>query len=313
MKTKEILNQKHTVLIDSVVYKSKNFRQQDLTLSDILYEMSPRWKDKIYELRAMGYHSANQIAAKKHYPCWMVGGTFPYKKVHDIDIINYSNIIAIDIDGINNPGIDIEDLKHKLLELPYVFYVSKSISGEGIFALVLVEDGRHSSEYADYLVKLWSNMFNITIDKQAKGIGRKRFLSYDENAMIKDDETDITPWKLVPLKLIDTPQPQQTHMFSTEDEDWQIDMTRKAIWKMLDGGYNIEDRGAWYHAGCEFANFSDGLAMFQKLCDNYGKQRESIIKKWNECLKAPSGINENLHRKWQGMAKNKYGKYWWKN
>ena len=311
MKVKDILQQKHTAQINHTHYSSDTYRQQDLSLSEILTSFSYKWKDKIGELRLFEYHSPEQMAAKVYYPTWMVGGTFKWKDMHDEAILTYSNIIAIDIDKKDNPNIDIERLKRQLLELPYVFYVSKSISGEGIFALVLVEDGHKSSEYVDYIVKLWSHMFNLQIDKGAKGIGRKRYLSYDENAIMKDEDTDIIPWKLVPVKPIE--QPKQVNLFGQTNDDEHIEWTRNAIWKVLNGGYTVDDRGAWFHAGCEFANFVDGFDMFKKFCDNYGEQRESITKKWNECLKTPSGINDELHRKWQGMAKKRYGAKWWKS
>ena len=313
MTTSEIKKQRHTVIIDSVNYNSPNYRQQDLTLGDIVTTLADKWKDKIEYLRSLPYHSDEQHSVKIHYPCWMVSGTFPYQQVHDGDIVTYSNIIALDIDKVDNQDIDIENIKQQIFDLPYVFYVSKSISGEGIYALVLVEDGKKSSEYAEYITALWKQKFNIVVDKQAKGIARKRFISYDENAMIKPDDTDIKPWKLVPLPPLPQPQPQQQVLFEGYDTEFQVEMTCKAIWLMLDNGYTVDDRGAWYHVGCEFANFKDGKDMFQKLSDNYSKtQNESPDKKWNECLKAPTGITNELHRKWQGMAKNTFGPHWWR-
>ena len=320
MKVKDILEQKCTVLIDSVDYSSKSFRQQDLTVREILTSLSDKWKHKIAELRAMDYHSEEQMAAKKHYPCWITAGTFPYKHVGNDDILTYTNIIAVDADvnfdekKLENIDVDFDTLKHQLLELPYVFYVSKSISGKGVYALVLVEDGKKSSAYIDYLANLWSNKFGVSVDTKSKGINRKRFLSYDENAIMKDEDTDIIPWKLVPPNIpIEQPKPQQRNLFGQTNDDEHIEWTRNAIWKVLDGGYTVQGRDAWYHVGCEFANFEDGFDMFKKLSDNYGEQRESITKKWNECLKAPTGITAELHRKWQGMAKNRYGIQWWKN
>ena len=56
-------------------------------------------------------------------------------------IYEYTNLICIDIDGKDNPSIsNIEDLKIKLGELPYIMYCGLSASGNGLFCIIPYAD-----------------------------------------------------------------------------------------------------------------------------------------------------------------------------
>lgn len=328
MKVKEILKQKHTILgsVDGY-YEHQgltDYTQATYDLETILFVIGHKYNEAIELLRKLPYHSDKQRQYKKEFPVWFVGGTFPFQKTEDKDILTYSNILAIDVDKKDNPEIDIEQMRQKLFELPYVFAVFKSISGEGIYALLLLEDGKYTKEYYKYIDKLWYQQYNIVIDHQCTNIGRKRFISYEENIKeyIKDDDIDIVPWK---LKYIEKPNETIKHeyvdcsKYKTSNKD-NIEWTRKAIWKLLNDGYSVDDinttnnqYSVWYYIGCDFRIFSDGYDMYLKFSQNSSKYSDdigTINKKWQQT--SIRGNIDDICRKWCGICKNKYGKDWFK-
>ena len=301
-----------------------DYTQTIYDLETILFVIAHKYNEAIELLRKLPYHSDKQMQYKKEFPAWFVGGTFPFQKTEDKDILTYSNILAIDVDKKDNPEMDIEQIRQKLFELPYVFAVVKSISGEGIYALLLLEDGKYTKEYYKYIDKLWYQQYNIVIDHQCTNIGRKRFISYEENIKeyIKDDNIDIVPWK---LKYIEKPNETIKHeyvdcsKYKNSNKD-NIEWTRKAIWKLLNDGYSVDDintannqYSVWYYIGCDFRIFSDGYDMYLKFSQNSSKYSDdigTINKKWQQT--SIRGNIDDICRKWCGICKNKYGKDWFK-
>ena len=324
MKTKNILNKKFTTLssLDGYYHHQglTDYTQTNLTLNQILY-LGNKYKEQINILRQMEYHSEEQREFKEKFPCWFVGGIFPFEKLKDENILEYSNVLAIDIDKKDNPNIDLNEIAKKIFELPYVFMVSKSISGQGIYVLVLLEDGIYTKEYYTYLTKLWTKQYNIKIDEQCKNIGRKRFISYDDNIMIKDDEIEINEWKL--KSIIKEPSNNETkksqpYCGKYKTVNTNQGLVSKAIWYLLNNRFSIDNFNAeepyatWYHIGCDFRHFDDGEQMFIKFSTNSTKYFDNItniLKKWNQTKKEIS--LDEVSKKWCGMCKRIYGKQWY--
>ena len=322
MKVVDILNKKFSVLVnvDGYTYHQglSDYTQTVMTLKQII-ELGNKYIKQIDMLRLLEYHSKEQKAYKEYFPCWFTGGIFPINQTEDKDILEYSNILAIDIDKCDNTDIEINDLKQKIFELPYVFMISKSISGEGIYVLVLLEDGRYTTEYYEYLAKLWNQKFNVNIDVQCTNIGRKRFISYDNEIMIKDDQTNIKEWKLKPIHV--EPKINKTKMMDYKPMNTSYDsigLTKRAIWYLLNNcNYSIDDintdkaYNVWYHIGCDFRHFDDGEQMFIQFSNNTSKYKDStnkILSKWNK-TKIENNIDD-VCRKWCGICKNKLGRDW---
>lgn len=320
MKVEDILNKQITVLssVDGYNYHQgvMDYTQTNKSLKWIL-NLGKIYKDKINILRTMEYHSKEQKDFKLKFPCWFVGGTFPVNKTYDKEIIEYSNLLAIDIDKQDNEKINIDKIKHILFELPYVILASKSISGEGIYILILVEDGQYTKEYYNYISKLWNKTYNINIDEKCKNIGRKRFISYDDELLIKDDNVDIIPWKLK-LKEEVVIKENQPIINCSKFTIKNNDLTYKAIWYLLNRGFSIDDfkttnnYSVWYHIGCDFRHFEDGEKMFITFSNNsklYNDDMKDITKKWNQTK--IENTMEEVSKKWCGICKNKYGRKWY--
>jgi len=330
MKTKDILNQKHTMLYTVSGYTNGSYQQIVESLRRILIDIPDMIKNKIFKLRELGYGTDEYNKTKKYFPNWIVSGTYPLRKLTDNDTLTWSNIISIDIDKKDNPDVDLISIRKELFNLPYVVAVPKSISGKGIYAIILVEEGQYTKEYYKYISKLWKQQYGLNIDEKCDNIARKRFVGYDEEITkwIKPEDTDIIPWK---LKRIEKKEPTKSNQIINDKNLYNIskyknnstntDLTRNAIWKLLNNGYSIDNinstenkYGVWYHIACDFKHFNDGLEMFIRFSQNsanYNDDIKSITKKYNGA-KIESTI-EDISRKWCGICKHIYGSQWWKN
>ena len=99
------------------------------------------------------------------------------------NIKDYTNIIAIDIDKQDNET-DMEIIRNRVCNMPFVFYCSKSVSGEGLFALVYL-DGNLEDFEAHYLsLEDYFRNKGIIIDKQCKDATRLRYCTQDDEFYI---------------------------------------------------------------------------------------------------------------------------------
>ena len=107
-------------------------------------------------------------------------------------IYEYTNLICIDIDGKDNPSIsNIEDLKIKLGELPYIMYCGLSASGKGLFCIVpYADDAEHRGVFKS--LECDFEKMGINIDKSCIDECRLRFYSYDENPYINRNAENYT-------------------------------------------------------------------------------------------------------------------------
>ena len=101
-----------------------------------------------------------------------------------------NGILCLDFDGI--PVDELEVAKVQIAAVPFVFAVGVSVSGNGLFALVAYE------EIPD-LKTLLSAMqadFPYGLDKSCSDISRLRFVTQDENLIVKDEvfPAILTEW-----------------------------------------------------------------------------------------------------------------------
>lgn len=250
-------------------------------------------------------------ALKETLPCTMYTcHTNESKSSKDIkDLLPF---IVIDIDHLDEN--EVEETKNKLFALPYVFLVSKSVSGLGVYALAYIAYPEKAKETYRSLVIDMAKI-GIEIDKQCNNINRLRFMSYDENLLVKENDMLIEPYSkyVEPTSNLKCKESKKSVDSIVKSYDGvNIELLHKAVKLMIEDGYHVNSYGAWYHLASELKNFDDGLELFIKSSSNpqYNDSEEVIIKKWEKA--EPSGITPDLSRKWMGMAKNRFGKDWWK-
>ena len=100
------------------------------------------------------------------------------------NIKKYNNIIAIDIDKQDNLDLDMQIIRNRICNFPFIFYCSKSVSGEGLFALVYL-DGTIEDFEAHFLsLENYFKKHGIVIDKACKDATRLRYCTQDDDIFI---------------------------------------------------------------------------------------------------------------------------------
>lgn len=103
------------------------------------------------------------------------------------DIHNVNPIVCIDIDKQDNPETDFGRLKEQLFSLDYVYCVSKSCRGNGLFCIIpILDPGKFKAHYK-HICDTLENQFKIKIDRACSDVTRLRFISYDDSILIKNN------------------------------------------------------------------------------------------------------------------------------
>lgn len=104
-------------------------------------------------------------------------------------VVKKNNLIVIDIDKGDNDwltGETLDKVKQALFSMNYVYAVSKSIRGNGLFVVIPIENADNIREHFNAIEQEFLKA-GIVIDKSCKDLTRSRFLSYDPDILIKED------------------------------------------------------------------------------------------------------------------------------
>ena len=235
---------------------------------------------------ARSYYGVNDKFYKKmkqELPCATLSCTCNHDK-SDIDKVN--NILVIDIDHVDNP----EEIKRKVIELPYIFLTHLSVSGKGLFALAYIEDPSHYGEHYNSIYEDFKKL-GIKIDKQCSNLNRLRFLSWDTNMLIKTGEVQQYTKKLqnknnIKVK-IEQPIINDNNYKRFNDDGF----VAKALYLLIyENKYKIENcnYNEWLIHGFRLASlgYKLGIQFWLQLCrqsDGYVSDEDAIAK-FENCL-----------------------------
>ncbi|WP_108823587.1 BT4734/BF3469 family protein [Dysgonomonas sp. Marseille-P4361] len=131
-----------------------------------------------------------QRKLKASLPCATISGIF-YNRNSD-GLMQHSGLICIDIDGADNPHVtNMEDLKIKLSELPYILYCGLSVSGKGLMCIIPIEEPKCHRKHFFALEKEFKEL-EISVDAACKDVTRLRYKSYDEKPYFNHKATSYT-------------------------------------------------------------------------------------------------------------------------
>lgn len=301
MTTKELLKTK--ISYYSNVKYSNSYK--DITLYDWITYYSIKYKpviDKVRELYDTHKALGKQMKAD-NLPVVTITGVFhEYRR---IDLVSHINpILLIDIDRDDN--LDIEDwdeLKKKVASLPYVFLTSYSVSGKGIYCLVYFDEKLDHRLVFNALYEDFKQM-GIIIDKCCKDITRTRFVSYDDNMLIRQNEVQQYN------KTLDNYINQNYVQLGTlRAED---DFIVASIYYLIkECNYRADDYYDWLKDGFRLATFGEaGHALFRLLSmksSNYNEQY--MEEKFKECARTTKYSKDCLVY-YFGVLKKKLGPNW---
>ena len=144
-----------------------------------------RWKNKIEEVR---YHISNGDKNKAKYiknglPAFTISATFKggRKKEH---FDTYTNLLHLDYDHVDN----VEELKAKVIDIPYTYAAFISPSGNGLKVFVKSDNTLSTHEYTfNALRSYYDEIVGVDSDRNVKDITRLCFISYDPDLYFNEN------------------------------------------------------------------------------------------------------------------------------
>lgn len=304
MKVKELLNNKISL------YKRVNeTRSATITLDDWLHKITPAAKRCVTDIRFENVSDPKAAKAMKNanLPCCTISGLFEgERKANKVTAIN--PVICVDIDVLPD-GMNLSRLKKKVFDLPYVFYVSLSARGEGIFALIYYNKEKDFLNIFKALQYDFRQM-GIEIDKACKDICRLRFVSWDAEPLEKEEV------EMYDGEYLEQFADPRFYKEVKEKRDTQVYMddyfTYKTIKYLINEcGYRADEYQDWLMDGFRLATFGQyGHALFMHLSQHSDNFNERVAeRKWEECVRTTQMSKECLAY-YYGEAKRRLGSSW---
>jgi len=311
MNIEEIMKMKVSLYKRVTTNKSCN----TITIDDYLHKLTPAARKVITELRKV--NETNPKLAKinkcEELPCITISGVFEGERQAD-EVTEQNPIICIDIDDLPE-GMTWDEVKKKVFELPYVFYVSLSARGEGVFALVHY-NMKNSLLNTFYALEQDMKEMGIIIDRSCKDICRLRFVSYDEDALEKTGEIEMYDKVLEKPGYVEynkTEYKKSEHQRYSTEGDVYIDdyFTLKVIAYLIKHcGYRADTYDEWLMDGFRLATFEYGYNLFMYLSQkSEGWNKLEADRKWRECVKTTKMTKECLLHYYR-VAREKLGPDW---
>jgi hypothetical protein len=131
-----------------------------------------------------GADQQSKLLTKQTIQCYTPSANFICKKRGQEQRVHLNPILQQDIDNLN--GHDIDEVREELSGLPFVCFVGKSVSGNGLYALILIEEPERLRDYAEHLFKVFQ-YYGLPIDTtKGRNYTDLRFVSYDSKMFIRD-------------------------------------------------------------------------------------------------------------------------------
>lgn len=144
-------------------------------------------------------------------------------KIED-KVITRTGIVPIDFDDLEQ--YDINEVKQAIGALPFVGYCGLSVSGRGLFALVLTAEPDRQREYAEHLFEVF-NHYGIPPDTtKGRNVNDLRYVSYDSNPVINDNPE---PLRIKRFKTKPAPHPVRQQKVYQSDEMKKMKAVNNAV------------------------------------------------------------------------------------
>lgn len=168
--------------------------------------LSDKRKEKAMQMQLMPISTKTEKKAQSEFkktnfpvlfPCILFGGTT------NEDVSEDAQIIIIDIDAKDNPGLSLDEIFSKLEQLDYVAAAATSIRGAGVYAVIKIKPTRSNEDFHNIAASLEYELSQIglNIDTQCKNIARKRFFGYSARYYWRESEPEMyLPLLHIPVK-----------------------------------------------------------------------------------------------------------------
>lgn len=163
-------------------------------LSTILHNIqNGEWKYQVETLRSEP-NEQKQKLLKKNLPNFTASGLFESRK--STDLIQHSDVIILDFDGIDDPRA----LQNRIKGDPLHHFSFISVRGKGLAVGVKINGDKHLESF-NGLEKHFLEKYDQQVDKACKDVARTRFISYDEGLLITEDSLtyEVIPAQVPPI------------------------------------------------------------------------------------------------------------------
>ena len=289
--------------------KLRYFHYFDTTLFSFLTYNQKRVKEDILYLREL--NKEDEKNAKKwkreHLIGATVSATFNNRRIVG-DVKEKSGWICIDIDKDDNTNFDADKAKRDVMRLPYVALTELSCRGEGIWCLIPY----NKDNYIGYVFNSLKDDFKqigYNIDKNCSDITRLRFVSYDDNMLLKKECEEYDKIKI----------DECTERY-VEGDEWKL--TKEDLKEIVIiiyvlvhfHNYHKDDYDEWLLDGFRLATIPNkdvGLKLFQMISENSDNYKgiEDVKNKFNECCKT-TRYKTNILGYYYNLIKGIYSDSW---
>lgn len=224
-----------------------------------------------WESRVAKYRDTRDSDIKLSLPAFTVSGTFPNSRKAS-ELGDHSGFIAMDFDDIDNLPALIENLQKD----PYTYCLFKSVSGDGLCAIIKIDPKKHADAFVG-LERYYLSAYSVGVDPSCKDTSRCRFISHDPDLFLNYESKLFSDYVEKPKGRKPTIKPT----FATGDD---IEYVIKQIEaKRMD---LTTDYHTWVELGFAlYSQYGDaGEEYFQRLSQfhpDYDERKTSI--KYKSC------------------------------
>ena len=222
-------------------------------------------------------------------PAITISGLFNVRESKGL--VSPSGLMCIDIDHKDNTPEIMAKVPSILKSLPYVCYSAKSISGDGYFAIVPIENPYHFRQHY-FALEEEMKSYGITIDKSCKDITRLRFATYD-------DEYYYNPFASSFYLEVDTTQPldrKQSNQFVSSSTHSDEDRVKGEIEFLKNNSISLpDDYETWFKLAMSLNSSlgEKGRKYFHELSSMSNKyDKYECDNQYDEVINHYSGDNE---------------------
>lgn len=189
----------------------------------------------------------------------------------------HTGVIAVDIDGADNPGVtEWPTLRTALGELPYCYLSALSAGGRGVFLLLAVDPDQPQAMIWEALKRYFAESLKITIDKNCGNLNRLRLLSYDPGAIVRNPTTRFKAvQRIAPVEMgkLSTKgnKPRNRHAYAAHNGNDDNDRIRAAVEVWSRRGIALNDYADWLKAAAALQSLPDGAELFHVVSRNSPK------------------------------------------
>ena len=250
-----------------------NKHSEVFTLFDLL--TTDKFKERVEEIRRAKPDEKKKLKAAM--PAFTASGYFNPKRQKE-SLLKHSGFICIDIDAQDNLQIaNFVTLKQELKNIINVTYLGKSVSGNGYFVLIPLEEPSLHEDYFKAIQAAFDHL-GIVIDKSCKDVARLRIVSYDKAYHKPSNATVLN-------RVLE--QEVKKQAFEFVEHDRFSGLLSEIKLKQIDITQSYQD---WFAIGCSIANTfgEEGRDFFHTISQFHnGYKEKETNDQYSACIKKP--------------------------